>query len=435
MKRLLLVVVLGFFIRSVQAQALYFPPASGTVWDTIPPSALGWCQPNIDSLYSFLQSKNTDAFIVLKSGKIVLEKYFGTFTVDSFHIWNSASKSLTAMLTGIAQENGVVNIDSPATKYLGAGWTVETPMQEDSITMLNLLTMTSGTSPIPTGGCSNTDTNAACLQYLAPPGTEWAYHTGAYRKIETALSNAAGLGYGVLTANYIGNTIGMPGFWVQQEFVSTPRAAARFGILALNKGIWAGDTLLHDTAYFRAMTNTSQAFNLSYGYLWWLNGKASYMTPSSQMVYSGYLIPNAPPDMICALGKNDQKIYVVPGDSMVVVRFGDAADSSADAITVFDNQLWGYMDSLGCVATGINDLQSDAYLNIYPNPASDMIHIPSFRTVAFKKIEVYNLPGALVAQYAYQPQIDISALPADIYIVRAVDAHGNAVAVAKVVKE
>jgi CubicO group peptidase (beta-lactamase class C family) len=439
MKKLLLTICLVLSLATLDAQSLYFPPTTGTTWDTISPSTLGWCQPRIDTLYSFLQAKNTEAFIVLKDGKIVLEKYFGTFTVDSPHIWNSASKSLTATLTGIAQENGIINIDSPATHYLGVGWTSETPAQEDSITLLNLLTMTSGMNPLP-AGCTNIDTNIGCLTYLVPVGTQWTYHTGAYRKLENVMSDASGLNYNVLTQNYIGTTIGMPGVWVQQEFVSTPRSAARFGLLTLNHDIWAGDTLLHDTAYYTAMINTSQLHNLSYGYLWWLNGKASYLTPSSQIVTSGALIPNGPDDMICALGKNDQKIYVIPSTGMVVVRMGNAADSSTDASSAFDNELWAYIDSLdSCSVTpsGINDLSQGPHLSIYPNPVNDVLYIQGASTAASSSatISILNLLGEVVAAYAYSDHIDISSLPDAMYIISVTDHTGHFIGAAKMIKQ
>ncbi len=435
MKKILQTIAFIVASFATGAQGLYFPPSTGT-WDTISPSSLGWCQPRIDSLYSFLQAKNSDAFIVLKDGKIVLEKYFGTFTVDSPHIWNSASKSLTATLTGIAQEKGIINIDSPATHYLGAGWTSATPAQEDSITLLDLLTMTSGLNPLP-AGCANTDTNIGCLTYLVPAGTQWTYHTGAYRKLQNVMSNASGLNYDILTRNYVGTVTGMTGLWIQQEFASTPRSAARFGLLTLNHDIWAGDTLLHDTAYYSAMTNTSQPYNLSYGYLWWLNGKASYMAPGPQIVTTGELIPNGPADMICALGKNDQKIYIIPSTGMVVVRMGNAADSSTDASSVFDNQLWAYIDSLdSCttMTTGINQQTQEPNLSVYPNPAHDILYLQYTNSNQPKKISLLNLLGQVVTEYPYSNQINISRLPDAIYIIRISDAVGNLLATVRMVK-
>jgi hypothetical protein len=63
-----------------------------------------------------------------------------------------------------------------------------------------------------------------------------------------------------------------------------------------------------DENYCIAAT-TSQNINLGYGYLWWLNGKNSYHLPQSQLQFSE--ASSAPNDMYMALGKNDQKIYVI----------------------------------------------------------------------------------------------------------------------------
>ena len=99
---------------------------------------------------------------------------------------------------------------------------------------------------------------------------------------------------------------------------------ARFGLLLLNKGVWNQNNILNDSTYFKEMTATSQNINKSYGYLTWLNGKGSFMLPQSQFVFTGNIIPNAPADLYAALGKNDQKIYVVPSQNLVVIRMGDA---------------------------------------------------------------------------------------------------------------
>ena len=58
--------------------------------ETKSPESLGWKMNYVDSLYRFLEGENTKAFIVLKDGKIVLEKYFGTFTADIILIFAPA---------------------------------------------------------------------------------------------------------------------------------------------------------------------------------------------------------------------------------------------------------------------------------------------------------------------------------------------------------
>jgi hypothetical protein len=80
--------------------------------------------------------------------------------------------------------------------------------------------------------------------------------------------------------------------------------------------------------------------------LWWLNGKPSYHLPQSQKEFPGSLIPAGPTDMFMALGKNDQKIYVIPSKRMVVIRMGDAANNVNLALSNFNNTLWKKISAL-----------------------------------------------------------------------------------------
>jgi CubicO group peptidase (beta-lactamase class C family) len=116
---------------------------------------------------------------------------------------------------------------------------------------------------------------------------------------------------------------------------------ARFGLMALHKGKWNNDQIINQ-AFFNESTSTSQNINPSYGYLWWLNGKSSFMIPGQQTIYQGNLVPNEPSDMYAAMGANDQRIYVIPSKKMVVIRMGDASDPSNPnfAVSGFDNALW-----------------------------------------------------------------------------------------------
>lgn len=90
----------------------YFPPASRATaeWETVSLAALGWDQDQVAPLMDYLEDTNTDAFIILKDGRIVMEEYFGAFQQDDNHAWNSAGKNLTSMLTGIAQQEDFLTI-------------------------------------------------------------------------------------------------------------------------------------------------------------------------------------------------------------------------------------------------------------------------------------------------------------------------------------
>mgnify|MGYP006306925265 CR=1 FL=1 len=175
--------------QSLNSQSLYFPPATGNQWDTISPDSLGWCSSKIPPLLDYLDSKNTKAFILLKDGKIVIEKYFGTFDQDSLWYWASAGKTLTAFITGIAQQEGFLSINDTSSKFIGQGWTNCTPLQEERIRIWNQLTMTSGLDDgVPDPYC----TIDTCLNYLADPGTRWAYHNAPYTLLIDVIENATG---------------------------------------------------------------------------------------------------------------------------------------------------------------------------------------------------------------------------------------------------
>jgi CubicO group peptidase (beta-lactamase class C family) len=326
---------------------LYFPPISGTEWESISPATLGWNQTLLNDLNDYLQSKNTKAFIILKDGKIVIEKYFGTFTADSIWYWASAGKTLTSFLTGLAQEDGILNINNRTSQFLGTGWTSAPLAKENQITIRHQLTMSTGLDDgVPDDDC----TLPSCLIYKADAGTRWAYHNAPYTLLYKVIENASGQDYNNYFNTKIRSRIGMNGAWIKTGYInvyfSNARSMARFGLLMLNKGKWNQTTIMADTNYYNSMVNTSQAINPSYGYLWWLNGKNSHMLPQTQIVFNGNLIPTAPPDLVAGLGKNDQKLYVVPSQKLVVIRMGESAGNVQLALSSFDTELWGKLKSI-----------------------------------------------------------------------------------------
>jgi CubicO group peptidase (beta-lactamase class C family) len=247
---------------------------------------------------------------------------------------------------GIAQEKNLVNIANRSSVYLGEGWTNATREKEDLITVRHQLTMTSGLNDT-SFDCTSPD----CLEYIADAGTRWAYHNGPYTLLQTVVSEATNTPWSAFFNTHLRNKIGMSGFWLSTNgensvYFSNARSMARFGLLNLNNGAWAGETILADIDFIANMKSTSQELNKSYGYLWWLNGKESYMAPSVQQTFNGELIPNAPEDTFSGLGKNDQKLYVVPSRGLVVVRMGEDSGESLLGPSSFDNSLWEKINDL-----------------------------------------------------------------------------------------
>jgi CubicO group peptidase (beta-lactamase class C family) len=396
-----------------QSQNLYFPPLTGTTWQTVTPASLGWCQTPLDTLQAYVQRTHAKSFIILKDGKIVVEWYFDGFTQDSVHYWASAGKTLTGLLVGVAQTEGILNINDSTSTYLGTHWTSLSPQKERLITLKNQLTMTTGLDDnVPDVDCIT----PTCLVYKADAGTRWAYHNAPYHLLQNVIAAASGITYQQYTATRLKQKTGMDGFWFNYIYYSTPRSMARFGLLLLNKGKWNTTTVLSDTAYLGAMTRTSNPFNRSYGYLTWLNGKGSFMVPGLQTVFPQHLIPSAPADMYCALGKNDQKIYVVPSKNMVIIRTGDAATNAALAITAFDEVLWQKINAALCVSTNAQTIESTK-VRVFPNPSSDMLTVETSETL--ENISIYNDLGkqVLSERSSLSPTLSVAHLPQGIYFI------------------
>ncbi|HEY3403846.1 MAG TPA: serine hydrolase [Ohtaekwangia sp.] len=326
---------------------LYFPPVGSATWETLSPSALGWNETEIAELDDFLNDTDTRALLVLKDGKIVIEKYSGKqllntsldFTSTSNWYWASAGKTLTSALVGIAESQGKIDFEDKTADYLGTGWTSLATEQENKIKVRHQLTMTTGLDD----GVGNRDcTDPSCLTYLAEPDTRWAYHNAPYTLLDGVIEEATGKTLNTYVNDEIKTGTGMDGQYIQtgdnNVFYSTPRSMARFGLLLLNKGKWDQIQIIPED-YVELMTTTSQNMNLSYGYLTWLNGKSSFMIPTSQFVFNTSVSPNAPDDMFAAMGKNGQLINVVPGENLVVIRMGDAPDDNLVPFT-FQDDLW-----------------------------------------------------------------------------------------------
>lgn len=360
MKKILLLSFLFLFLSSCSSDSsstpipveeqMYFPPNDGNItWETKSIASLGWNQSAVQPLVDYLTLKNSKSFIILVNGRIVMENYMNGHAASTLWKWNSAGKTLTSTVTGIAQEGGLININNKVSDYLGTGWTSAPLVKENLITCKNLLSMNSGLND-----ALGDDVSPANLQYVADAGTRWAYHN-VYVKLQDVVEQASGQTWNTYFNSKLRDKIGMStnGFWYVgtganlglKIYFSNTRSMARFGLLALNNGNWNGTQIIN-SSYLASATSTSQNINLAYGYLWWLNGKANYHLPQTQLQFNGSLISTAPNDMYMALGKDDQKIYVIPSKKMVVIRMGDAADSENLALSDFDETLWGKISAL-----------------------------------------------------------------------------------------
>ncbi|MEL7145710.1 MAG: serine hydrolase domain-containing protein [Bacteroidota bacterium] len=250
MKKIVFVFVVYFFslpaaLQQTQARQLYFPPDEGSEWETTPLTDLAWCAHKLPALYDLLEENGTKSFLVLKDGRMVIEQYFNGHAMSQQWAWFSAGKSLRAVLVGLAQENGLLNISDPTSDYLGAGWTSLPAQEELRITIRDQLSMTSGLNEqffaCVTPNCLRSGSESGA-------GSRWAYHNGPYNLLKNVLEEAGSTDINTLTDRYIKQKIGMStGNWIPNGnntfFVSTARDMARFGLLILGQGSWSCELL------------------------------------------------------------------------------------------------------------------------------------------------------------------------------------------------
>jgi len=394
----------------------YFPPKTGTTWETTNPNSLGWCQDSIISLYNFLDSGKTKGFIVLKDGKIVLEQYFNGHGRDSAWYWASAGKTMVSFLIGKAQEQGFLNISDSTSQHLGKGWTSLTQGQEGKISIKDQLCMTTGLD------YTQADCIAPiCLTYWKDAGTGWHYHNPPYSLLRTVLENATGKNINTYMVQELTQKTGISGSWFfispNNVLFSTTRSMARFGSLILNKGKWDGATILGDTNYIKASVNTSQTLNKSYGYLWWLNGKESYKFPGTTLQFNGPLLPDAPSDMYAGIGKDGQYVSVIPSQNMVVIRMGQDPDN-LPVPTDYLNRLFKKIGQLSCNNSNLDMAESNRQILVYPNPSN--VDIIQIKVNNPQIVFIYNSQGQLVKTiYPTDFNNNIASLenlPSGIYI-------------------
>ena len=166
------------------------------------------------------------------------------------------------------------------------------------------------------------------------------------------------------------------------------------------------------------MINTSQNLNLSYGYLWWLNGKASYMVPTLQTVIPGSYAPQAPADMFAGIGKNGQIVSVSRSKGLVVVRMGDAPTNFGEVPTLFCNQIWQKLNAVMCNKTNAdNTINLKESLTFYPNPSKNELVINNPLGLELS-ISIVSLLGNIQDINVISNKINITNLSNGLYFLK-----------------
>lgn len=359
---------------------LAVPVSSGPLfpspdWARATPAEVGLDPAALDRLTDYLFARNgddvdrkgqrTNAFVLVKDGKVVVERYARETTATTPLLTWSVSKSIGATLVGVAVGQGLVDIDAPVGKYI--------PAMNDSghrdVRVRDLMYMSSGLAWNETYEAAPFTSSALAMLYgrgrldmpgyvarhrvVAPPGTRWMYSSGDANLLGavlraavgeerwtdwpwTSLFDPVGMRNVVFERDAKGNLVSSSYFYAPATEI------AKWGWLLLQDGVWDGQRVLPE-GWLQTMTTMAPAWYTMAPLMEHYEddpGAQIYLNHGDPRRGIPAPWPDLPEDAFAALGHWGKAVFVIPSWDMVVVRMGDDRE-------------------YGCVTWGQTDCQPD----------------------------------------------------------------------------
>jgi len=308
-------------------------------------------QSALDAAFDWAMSRddqNTRALVVVYHGKIIAERYAEGFGKDTPQISWSEGKSITAALIGVLAEQGEIDVDEPAPV---AQWQRPGDPRND-IKVRDLLHMSSGLDfqnydgdHVDAWSASNEHSriyfDAVNIFELAtnqpqeiPPGSRFRYRNSdplTLGRIIRDKVEARGDSYLRFPQQALFDRIGARNFVLETDawgnFIMTGYDYgsawdwARFGLLHLWDGVFAGEQVLAEGWVEFVSTPAPGEPGQGYGGLFWLN--------------RGGEMDQLPIDAYWSRGYMGQMTVIIPSADMVVVRLGPSPGGAGDYMNEF----------------------------------------------------------------------------------------------------
>jgi CubicO group peptidase (beta-lactamase class C family) len=297
--------------------------------------------------------RRTRAIVVMKSGRIIAERYADGIGPETPLLGFSMTKSVISALTGVLVRQGKLKLDGPAPV---AAWQNEKDPRH-AITVDQLLRHTAGLAlgsslqaslgsafePVNRMKFTEDDmaAYAASMPLATAPGTVWNYHDGNTILLAHLIRNAAGgkpedalrfarrelfapLGMRHVTLQLDGaGTIEG-----SSEMLASARDWARFGQLYLNDGVAGGKRILPEGWVNYSASATPNA---------WVGLGAGFWTNQGDSFGATFRVDHGwPRDAFFAKGTIGQYVIVIPSERLVIVRLGRSPNAPPEADGVFD---------------------------------------------------------------------------------------------------
>lgn len=325
--------------------------------DTTDPGSVGIDQKKFDKCINWVftdtKKTKTETLLVLKDDKLIYEKYL-IKNQETKHLLWSISKSITALLFGIAEQKGFVHRTHYISKY------IKVPKSMGEIRVLDLLHMSSGLDWKEYYDKSPFNSHIVAMLYMHyadmtshvlrtpvkyKPGERFYYSSGDTMLLNAVLKAAIPKDeYNDHPWEWLYKPLGIKDAIFEQDgkgvFVGPSyaylnfRDLAKIGQLILDKGMYQGKKLINKD-FINFMQTLAPAINngcykktsKTYGGHVWLNRKCPGVKHAP--------FPNAPEDTVMFFGHYGQSVFIFPSQNMIAVRgaqdVGNAFDRNAYA--------------------------------------------------------------------------------------------------------
>ena len=287
--------------------------------------AMGWSQPGVTRLEKRVVATGSAAFMIVTRGRIV-----ASWGDTSRTFWShSVRKSLLSALIGQAVGEGKIDPAVTLADLKIDEKAMPLTAQERQARVLDLLQARSGVY-LPAAGEVDAMRDARPKRGSHPPGTFWYYNNWDFNVLGSIFKQATGEDIFHAFDRRIARPIGMQDYHPDEGvyaveppsehpafgFRLSARDLARFGLLYLHRGRWAGRQVVPESwveasvrSYSRTDGQGSLTTKSGYGYMWWIqvNAKAR---PDLRL----------PDGSFTASGNGGQRLTVIPQLETVVVN-------------------------------------------------------------------------------------------------------------------
>jgi CubicO group peptidase (beta-lactamase class C family) len=295
------------------------------------PETMGWSSKKLSEARAYSREIGSAAVLIVQHG-VVIDEWGATDKKFNVH---SIRKSFLGALYGIANANRQVRLEDTL-ETLGID-DVQPKLSHDEkqAQILDLLTARSGV--FHAALYETPDRKNKPPRGSHPHGTFWLYNNWDFNALGTIYEHAVNSSLFVQFKKAIADPIGMEDFSVDDtEYISgaesmhcaylfrmTARDMARFGLLYLRNGRWAGKEIVPGSWVARSTTPQADAgVKGGFGYLWWaaIDGRL-FPTVNLKGAYAAW-------------GAGGHYILVIPEiDTVIVHRFNTDIDEDAAGVT------------------------------------------------------------------------------------------------------